>query len=112
MIQAYDSAIPSQVAEEELTISIDNAAPVIAPPTASIDLSEYHAASVIYTVPATDADDDVLTFTFDNVGDSAKNFFWVNPTTGDIRLMRSLLTVTTNRFIVSIKLYHICKHLN
>lgn len=93
--------MPSQVAEEELTISIDNSAPVVAPPTASIDISEYHQAGVVYTVPATDADNDTLTFTFDNVANSAQNFFWVNPSTGAIRLMRSLQTVTTNRFIVS-----------
>ena len=104
MIQAYDSLVPDQVAEETLTITIDNSAPVINPITDTLDVSEFQALGMLYKVNATDIDGDKLTYTFESTDSVISNFFWLNPTDGSIMLQRSLTTVSTNSFIVS---YHL-----
>lgn len=106
IIQAYDSAVPSQVAEAELTITVENSAPVINPQSDVIQINEFQTPDQIYVINAVDADNDNLTYTFQNVDGVARNFFWVNPTDGSIRLMRSLTTISTNRFIVSSLFYY------
>lgn len=98
-IQAYDSLVPDQVAEETLVISVDNAAPVLVPNSYTLQVGEFEALGVIYSINATDADGDDVTYTLMPSG-SVGNFFWINPSTGDVMLQRSLTTISTNQFLV------------
>ena len=100
VIQAYDSLVPDQVAQETLVITIDNSAPVLNPNSATIEVSEFQPLGILYQVNATDADGDVLNYRFQNADNVISNFFWINPTDGSIMLQRSLTTVSTNRFVV------------
>lgn len=100
MIQVYDSLLPSQSAEETLVISVENLSPRLGVYSDSISVSEYQNLGIIYTVNATDADGDELTYTFADVEGVVNNFLWLNPSTGEIVLQRSLTTISTNTFSV------------
>lgn len=94
--------MPDQVAEEEVRLTVDNSAPTVSPPRATIQINEFQVPGIIYTINAADSDNDNLTFTLANDDGVAQNFFWVHPSEGTVRLMRSLTTISTNRFVVSI----------
>ena len=104
IVQAYDSAVPDQYAEETAVINVFNSAPTVNPRVVDLDLSEFQAPDVIYQIVAEDADGDSLTYQFVNIDGTANNFFWVHPTNGTIRLMRSFTTVPTNQFRLPVRI--------
>ncbi|CAG5130538.1 unnamed protein product, partial [Candidula unifasciata] len=105
--RVWDSVFPNAFDEKTLTVTTSRnpSAPQcqVANISLSLDVSS-RINDVLTTVSATDADGDRLLYTFDptNTDPVDRNYFYLDPTNGQIRLIQPLNTATTNIYTFTV----------
>ncbi|KAK3089813.1 hypothetical protein FSP39_006721 [Pinctada imbricata] len=93
-IRAYDSQVPSQTAEADVTINMlrNVNPPIFSSETYSVRIAEETAVgTLVIDTTATDSDNDRLTYAIASTDARCLQFFFMNSDNGDIFLRTSLL---------------------
>ncbi|XP_070182189.1 protocadherin Fat 4-like [Littorina saxatilis] len=99
LITAYDSLRPTTLATSTVVVTVDRNPSAPAVQNINVTIEELTPVStIIANVTASDSDGDTLEYSLEGTAVSVAGleYFWINPTTGSVRVMKPITQDTTD----------------